>query len=255
MARNDPGLAQLRARIAALERGGGEAAADVLTLGLPGLDAALPWGGLPCTGLHEIAAEDAVGYGAALGFATVWLGRLAALRRKPILWLATGEVPYPPGLAALGLPAERLLVVHPLRFAELAWAAEEALRCRDLAGVLAECRGLDAIAARRLSLAARTSAVPALLVNAGPPIGPALTRWRVAPRPGDGPPPLGVAGWRWQLALTRSRGRSPGEHGVIAAWPVAWDEAARRLCLATPATASPGAIDSNACGPSRVAAF
>src|SRR5215475_12202737 len=97
-------LQELRARLQALERGGGTR--PPLILGLPALDAALG-GGLPLGCLHEVAG--APGDGAALGFCAALLGRLA--ETGPVLWCQPQFDLYAPGLAACGLDPARLIVV------------------------------------------------------------------------------------------------------------------------------------------------
>jgi protein ImuA len=233
-----PSLNRLRSRIAALEGTGREVVASVVPLGTWEVDAALPWGGLPLGCLHEVAplaSPDGIEDGAALGFAALLLGRLAATRGRPVLWMAARDDLYPPGLAGLGLAPERLLMVRPGPAAQGLWALEEAVRCTGLSGVLGEVRGIDFTAARRLQLAARASGVAALLLNRGQPCGPAVTRWRVGPAPGEGPPAEGVWPWRWRLELTHCRGRGTGEEGVVSAWTVEWCDETRGFRVAAPA--------------------
>ena len=202
-----PDLAQLRDRVRALEglpsltAGAGAAAAP---LGAAAIDDCLPWGGLPLGGLHEIRPTRPDARGAALGFAACLLGRVARQRHGRLLWLTLSDHLYPAGLAGLGVPTERLLVVRPPRQADLLWAAEEGLRCKGVAGVLAELAGADFTAARRLSLASRGSGVPGLLLNQGATLGAVLTRWEVAPAPSEAT--VGVGPWRWRIGLTRCRG-------------------------------------------------
>jgi len=201
-----PDLAQLRARIGALEglpslAAGSDAA--VAPLGAAAIDDCLPWGGLPLGGLHEIRPERPAAPGAALGFAACLLGRLARERQGRLLWLTLSDHLYPPGLAGLGVPAERLLLVRPARTADLLWAAEEGLRCKGVAGLLAELDGADFKTVRRLSLAARGSGVPGLLLNRGANLGAVLTRWQVAPAASEAS--VGVGPWRWRIGLTRCR--------------------------------------------------
>ena len=235
-----PSLAQLRARIAALEGVGQDSVAGILSLGIAAIDTALPWGGLPRGCLHEIvglAIEDGLEHGAALGFAAFWLGRLAADRRRPVLWVGGDEL-YAPGLAALGLTPERLVVVRPGRDAQALWAVEEGLRCRDLAGVLGEVWKLDATAARRLQLAARASGVTALLLNRGTAAGPALTRWRIGPASSESR--TGVGPWRWRVELSHCRGKGVGEGRTV--WLVEWNDATEGLHLISPADDRPTSL-------------
>ncbi len=238
---------RLRAEIAALEGSGHDAVAGTCPLGVPELDGALPWGGLPLGCLHEIApvsrsggVEDGRGIeeggvedGAVLGFTASLLGRLGG--RRPVLWVAARDDLYAPGLTALGLDPARLLVVRPGPAAQVLWALEEAVRCPALGGVAGEVWNLDFTAARRLHLAARSSGVPVLLLNRGQPCGPAMTRWRVGPDPSVAPPGEGVGPWRWRVELVRCRGRGVGEDGVVSAWMVEWDDETRGFRVAAPA--------------------
>jgi len=214
-------LAQLRARIGALEGLPGFAAgrpAEAMSLGAAAIDDCLPWGGLAAGGLHEIRAEKTDDAGAALGFAAYLLGRLAKARRGRLMWLTLSDHVHAPGLAGLGVPMERLLLVRPARAADLLWAAEECLRCKGVAGLLADIDGADFRSARRLSLAARGSGVPGLLLNRGGLLGAALTRWQVGSAASEAP--IGVGAWRWHLALTRCRFMAAGEEDRSLQWLV-----------------------------------
>ena len=208
-----PDLAQLRARIGALEGLPG-LSAEAVPLGVAAIDDCLPWGGLAAGGLHEVRG----GAGASQGFAAYLLGRLARRRRGRLLWLTLSDHLHPPGLAGLGVPVEKLLLVRPPRAADLLWAAEEGLRCKGVAGLLAEIDGADFRAARRLSLAARGSGVPGLLLNRGAPLGSPLTRWQVEAAPSEAT--IGVGAWRWHLALTRCRFMAAGEEDRALNWLV-----------------------------------
>ena len=216
-----PDLAQLRARIGALEGLPGLAAgrsAGAAPLGVAAIDDCLPWGGLAAGGLHEIRAEKADVPGPALGFATYLLGRLATARRGRLMWLTLSDHVHAPGLAGLGVPVERVLLVRPARGADLLWAAEECLRCTGVAGVLADIDGADFRSARRLSLASRGSGVPGLLLNRGAPLGAPLTRWQVGAAASEAS--VGVGAWRWNVALTRCRFMAAGEEDRSLHWLV-----------------------------------
>ena len=219
-------LAQLRARIIALEGVGRTAADGVMPFGLPAVDAVLPGGGVALGGLHDIQGltpEATSAMEPALAFAAVWLGRLAMRRDRPVLWVTADREPYAPALAALGLPPSRLVVARPCGRAQLLWAMETALQCPGLAGVVGEVRGLDLTAARRLQLAAQASGVTVLAVNSGEGANNALTRWRVGPAPSSA-----AGGVRWRLRLVRCRGGGAGENE----WLVEWDDAACGFRLA-----------------------
>jgi len=219
--RNKAVLARLRARIARIERGG--AAHAACPLGVPAIDGALPWGGLPRGALHEIggAAERDL---AAQSFAAALLGLLARDGR-PALWIAPDEGPYAPALPGFGLDPAQVTVVRARRPADALWALEEGLRCSALAAVLAEGAAPDFAQSRRLQLAAGESGVTALLLEPARdplPASAALTRWRVAAAPSavdghDDETAGEMVGYaRWRVDLLRARGGRPRH------WLVEW---------------------------------
>ncbi len=218
-------LAALRQRIETIERpmleGGGAA---TIPLGVAAIDAALPEGGLRAAGLHEF-----LGAGAAVALATALAARrLAQGAPGPVLWCLDGANPYPPGLAAFGLGAERLILVRARQGRDVLWAMEEALTAGRAALVIGEVTRLDWTASRRLQLAAETGATPALLLNGGRAMGVpgALTRWRVASA-SSGPAAFGpgIGAPRLALKLLRARGAAPG------AWLIEWNHATRSFSL------------------------
>ncbi|MBI3506817.1 MAG: hypothetical protein HY059_18420 [Proteobacteria bacterium] len=197
---------ELKARLAAFGNRA-QTGRGPLALGIPAIDAALPWAGLPRGALHEIAGTS--NDGAAAGFATALLARLAG--DGPVLWIARRPDLSAAGLAALGLEPARLLIVNAPRRADALWAFEEALRNPALAGVVAEIDDVDLTQSRRLQLAAEMGGTTALLLR--PPgeldqASAARTRWRVAALPAQ---TLDGESRRWRLTLARAQGGAPGE--------------------------------------------
>ena len=237
-------LAALRTRIARMESVGGARAGSnsVFSLGAPEIDAALPWGGLPAGCLHEISGASERDT-AAPAFAAFVLAKLAGGENaepsghRPVLWIAPGPGPYAPALPAFGLDPARVTLVRARRPVDALWTLEEALRCADLAGVVAEDADPDFPASRRLQLAAADSGVTALLLRPEAkalstnalPASASVTRWRVRPissvpgplAHGSRERALGAA--RWQLELLRCRGGRPHE------WQVEWHHETNRL--------------------------
>ncbi|MBL8564239.1 MAG: hypothetical protein JNM89_00810 [Hyphomicrobiaceae bacterium] len=200
------------------------AGAPAWRLGAPEVDALLSSGGLEAGGVHEIkaaAAQDGDGQGArgaagrhgvpvrsrgtgvraedraaatffALTLARRRLGAAGSGGIGPpaILWCEprreVAEVGrlYAPGIARLGIPPERLIMVATPRPEETLWAAEEGLRSGVLALVVAVLDGVALTPARRLALAAERWRTPCLLLT-GPhaPAAATATRWRVARAP------------------------------------------------------------------------
>ncbi len=215
-------LAELRVQVRRLEGGGG--GGPVLPLGVAALDRHLPGGGLGLGCLHEVAGATAGDDGAAVGFAAMVLARLVAGRGR-VVWLTRRRDLYPPGLAALGLGPEPLILVPVRRDRDALWAMEEALRHRRLAAVLGEVDHLDLVASRRLQLAAEAMGVTGLLLR--PPAPPpsaiaAVTRWRLTSLAGvveasTGAADRALGGPRWHVELFRCRGGRPGR------WLLDWD--------------------------------
>jgi len=244
-------LAALRARLAVLGGTGPQpAGVSVATLGVAAVDQALPWAGLPRACLHELVAADASG--AASGFAAVLLARLAG-EQGSVVWCRRERGLYGPGLAAFGLDADRLIVVHARTDADLLWAMEEGLRSGAVAAVLGESRKTGRIALRRLQLAAELAGVTALLLRpAGDGMSPAssaVTRWRIVAAASHAEPPAegiaapGVGPPCWQVELVRCRVGMPGmDHveraaagsGAPRSWLLEWRDEARGLVVAAP---------------------
>lgn len=198
-------------------------------LGTPALDAALG-GGLARGRLHEIFAADPADAVAAAGFAAMLATRLPGA----VLWLreAGGSwgVPYPPGLAEIGLDPARLILATLPDITALLRAAAEAARASGLGVVIAATRGnprpLDLTASRRLALAAERAGATVLLTRIGAEEAPsaARTRWRVAAAPST--PLAGMASGAptLRLELPRRRGGPPA-----GPWTMEWDRAERCL--------------------------
>jgi protein ImuA len=197
-----------------------------LPLGIDDIDAQLG-GGIAAGSLHEISgpADD----GAAPGFATALLAGFA--RRGPVVWIAARRgALYAPGLAALGLPPARLLVIEARTRPQRLWAFEEALRTGGAAAVLAELDAVDFNATRRLQLAAAARLVPGLILDQGDERAQpsaARTRWRIATAPSLPVPAgipaaeaaalreesalgLGPGAPRWHVGLRRARPAGAG---------------------------------------------
>ncbi|MGH8822802.1 MAG: translesion DNA synthesis-associated protein ImuA [Rhodoferax sp.] len=125
----------------------------VLSTGHADLDQELPGGGWPVGGMVEVLQADA--------YLHVWRlllpGLAQAVRNQPgpVLLVGAPCEPFGPSLRAQGLPLERLLWVRTDRPAARLWAAEQALRCAEVAAVLAWLPQARSAELRRLHLAAQ----------------------------------------------------------------------------------------------------
>jgi protein ImuA len=200
-------VAELRARIAAIERGG-EIGQRVVPLGLTDLDEVLPEGGLIGGAVHEATGD------AAAGFAAMVSGRLGG----PVLWCvdAVGRAGlYGPGLAAFGLQAARVIVARCQGRIDLLWVMEEGLRTPALAAVIGEPTGAVGLTeSRRLQLAAEAGGTLGMVLNpdgAGHFAASALeSRWRIDAAPADD-----VTHPRWTVTLERCQSGIRGAYWMV----------------------------------------
>lgn len=261
------GMARLRGVVARIEARSGPAQARAAQrLALTGaLDRALG-GGLAGDGLHEIAPAGPGDGAAAMGFALALAARFMAKRGGAGVFLAEdfafGEMGalYGPGLVAHGLTLSRLVFVRAPAAPALLQAMEEAARSGALAVVVGEAwnlRGYDLAASRRLLLAARVGATPALLVAASAYgaadrfSSAAETRFEVAAAPsaslpaaGDGRPLPGAPAFAVRLVKARLAG-GQGPPGLDAAkiFPLTWRSNEQRFddpAVSLPLAAAPG---------------
>jgi protein ImuA len=130
-----------------------QAQSNVLPTGHALLDAQLPGGGWPMGSMVEVLQ--------ARGEQHVWQLLLPGLvhateqQAGPVVLVNAPFEPFGPSLCAQGLPGERLLCVRAGKSASRLWAAEQALHCVDVAGVLAWLPQAKSAELRRLHLAAR----------------------------------------------------------------------------------------------------
>jgi protein ImuA len=117
------------------------------------LDAQLPGGGWPLGSLVEILQREAQQH--------VWqlagpaLAEAMRRTRDPAVLVHPPYQPFGPALRAQGIVPEHLLCVQADRPAARLWAAEQALRCADVAAVLAWLPQARAEDLRRLHLCAQ----------------------------------------------------------------------------------------------------
>jgi hypothetical protein len=102
----------------------------------------------------------------------------------------------------------RHIFLDPLSEAERLWALLEVVRCPAVRVVVAEGRGMNSIAGRRLQLAAETGNAVVLLIRPASEWSKpswAKTRWRVRSAASSTGQP------RWEIALARASGARQGQ--------------------------------------------
>jgi len=120
--------------------------------GFAALDAELPGGGWPVGALTEILHAGPESFAWPLLLPA--LARAVAARGRPVVLIGAPHLPFSPSLAAQGVPPQALLWVRSDAPAARLWACEQALRCADVAAVLAWLPQARAGELRRLQLAA-----------------------------------------------------------------------------------------------------
>ncbi|MCB1436105.1 MAG: hypothetical protein KDJ46_02920 [Rhodobiaceae bacterium] len=257
-------LSQLKRRLAALEPAAPRPAAGRIALGCPALDTALG-GGLLRGRLHEIFAASPAEASTAAGFIAALSSRAADGRH--CFWVRQGFAEteagalHAPGLAALGLDPDALILVRARDGLGVLRAALEALRCPALGAVIIEPWGepkaLDFTASRRLALAAARSGVTCFLLRLNARLRPsaAATRWRAAAAPSR---PLSVntsgAVNTYGAANTSGAANAPGaacfdiallrqRAGMAGtSWRLEWDHALRVFNEAPPLSGAVAAL-------------
>jgi protein ImuA len=171
-------VAHLRSAIAGIESQEGPRPRAPFRLPVArALDGALG-GGLAGDALHEIAPAAPGDGAAAMAFSLCLAARFAAASPRRFCLIAYEEfcareagALYGPGLAAFGLRRDELVFVKAQDGRALLWTMEEALKSGALAVVVGElwsvAKHYGLAASRRLLLAARAGATPALMIHGG----------------------------------------------------------------------------------------
>src|SRR3954447_17038655 len=163
-------LAELRGSIERVETGDGPAPARA-ALGHAEADAALQ-GGLARGAMHEVFSEGRHS-AAATGFIAGLARRVTA--QRPLLWVRQDFAESESGTLSmsgwreLGLDPRLVVIVRASDVETALRASADALACDALGAVVTEIWGetrqFDAVASRKLTLAARTSGVTCLLLR------------------------------------------------------------------------------------------
>jgi hypothetical protein len=133
-----------------------------ISSGCKPLDRFLPGGGFARGSLVEWLAAGPGSGTAVLALTAAW----AACSEGGLLVIVDRDGTfYPPAAAAWGVDLQNAIVVRPTNQKDEHWALDQALRCPDVAAVLAWPESLDSLTFRRLQLAAETSGGLGMLVR------------------------------------------------------------------------------------------
>jgi hypothetical protein len=102
-----------------------------------------------------------------------------------IVWCDPQGKLYPPAVAAMGVPLDRLFLLRPKTIPDENWAIAECLRCRGVSATIASPRRLSRIEARRFQLAAERGKGIGILLrpyDRTANVYSATTRWLISPQ-------------------------------------------------------------------------
>jgi hypothetical protein len=172
-----------RLQILSTSDAGALSGSRIITTGLTAIDDLLPSGRFATGTVHEI-----LGVTDALPVLFPLLIARVAARHGLVVWSDPLCELYPPGLAAFGLPLERLVILRPECREQELWAIAECLRCRAVAACVTVPARLSRTEARRLQLAAERGGGIGLLLRPMRAVASpyaAATRWVVRPAAGE----------------------------------------------------------------------
>ena len=187
--------------------------------GLGPVEAAFPGRAFPTGAIHEFLNFEPEHGAASGGFIAGLLSVLMA-QGGACLWISTARKVFPTALSIFGVAPERIIFISVEREKEVLWVMEEALKCKGLAGVIAEVRELTFTQSRRLQLAVETSMVTGFVLRTDIRrlcTTACVARWQIKPVPSRleaGMPGVGFP--RWEVELLRVRNGKPGR------WTVEW---------------------------------
>ena len=212
--------------------------------------------GLAGGGLNEILPAGAGDMAAACGFALALAALLAGVKKagaKTLIWIvedfAAAEygMPYGPGLAWYGLMPQNLVLVRAPRGQDALWALEAALKTCGVVVIgqlSAQHRLYDLAASRRLSMAARASGSPGLILHGRarqPPASAAGLRLEIASHASEREPSaaqrLPIPGppcWSVRIAKARAGPGQAVQHDPERRYLMAWNPIKGCFCDALP---------------------
>ena len=189
------------------------------SIGLGAIETAFPNAVFPTGAIHEFLCVKPECTAASQGFIAGLLNKL--MQKDGIcLYISRSRNLFPTALYAYGVEPHRIIFVDLDRERDVLWAMEEALKCKELAAVIAEIRDINFAQSRRLQLALEKSQVTGFVLRTAAEritSTACVARWQITPAESeskDGMPGLGFP--RWKIELLRVRNGNPGT------WQLEW---------------------------------
>lgn len=121
-----------------------------ISSGCASIDRCLPAGGYACGSMVELVRMVP---GSGILSLALMLAKQTMAKGKYLLVLDPQKQLFPPAMKSLGIPLERMIVLHPSNHSDAVWAMDQGLRCSAVGAVIAELGHLEDRVARRLQLA------------------------------------------------------------------------------------------------------
>jgi len=187
--------------------------------GLQNIEHAFPNAVFPKGCVHEFLTFKQEHVAATAGFVAGILSKLMN-RNGVCLWISTRRKMFPTAFKAFNVQPDNIVFVNVRSHQHALWAAEEALKCKAVATVIAEVPELTFMQSRRLQLAVEKSNVTGLVLRTDAKklcTTACVARWEIKPiasRLDDGLPGVGFP--RWNVSLLKVR------NGKTGSWMVEW---------------------------------
>ena len=206
---------------------GADANQRAFVTGFDALDAIVPHGAFAHGAVHELLAMPShpspffvalflasciTGVSPVLGTQHGRDARDTKTFQRAIVWCDPQGKLYPPAVAAMGVPLDRLFLLRPKTIADENWAIAECLRCRGVSATIASPRRLSRIEARRFQLAAERGRGVGILLrpyDRTAHVYSAATRWLISPQRG-----LRTV-QRWRIELIHGHGGQVGQAVIL----------------------------------------
>jgi len=199
-------------------------------IGLGAIEASFPNAVFPIGAIHEFICAMPEIAAASQGFIA---GVLHSLMQKGgiCIYISRSRTLFPTALYAFGVEPHQIIFIDLEQERDVLWAMEEALKCKELAAVVAEVRDITFAQSRRLQLALEKSRVTGFILRTASDritSTACVARWKISPiqtEQIDGLPGLGFP--RWEVELLRVKNGNPGK------WQVEWTAGKFEQVIAT----------------------
>ena len=172
----------------------------------------------PTGAVHEFISHKPNDAAATNGFMAALIGQLQD-EQGMCLWVGIKRSIFPAALQLFGVDPGRIIFISADRPKEVLWAIEEGLKCKALAAVAGELKGLSFTESRRLQLAVEESKVTGFLHRYQPATENTVacsTRWKISSIQSITGGMPGVGYPRWDIHLQKVRNGKPGR------WQAEW---------------------------------